>query len=156
MSIEAMNQAFEVPLVEQLESVPTNARLVIDDADGMGTQYIPVGRMCHDASKALRQAIAEAEKQQRELSLQKLHDENERLGLYKDAYGYEHEESVRLQCTHCGTVYADGVPPQVPEKQEPVACPYCKNDATLGAVYFDQNCVGCVKRMTRPQPKEQA
>jgi hypothetical protein len=64
MSIEAMNQAFEVPLVEQLESVPTNARLVIDDADGMGTQYIPVGRMCHDASKALRQAIAEAEKQE--------------------------------------------------------------------------------------------
>jgi hypothetical protein len=64
MSIEAMNQAFEVPLVEQLESVPTNARLVIDDADGMGTRYIPVGRMCHDASKALRQAIAEAEKQE--------------------------------------------------------------------------------------------
>jgi len=63
MSIEAMKQAFEVPLVEQLESVPTNARLVIDDADGMGTQYIPVGRMCHDASKALRQAIAEAERQ---------------------------------------------------------------------------------------------
>jgi len=64
MSKEAMNQAFEVPLVEQLESVPTNARLVIDDADGMGTRYIPVGRMCHDASKALRQAIAEAEKQE--------------------------------------------------------------------------------------------
>jgi hypothetical protein len=63
MSIEAMKQAHEVPLVEQLESVPNNARLVIDDADGMGTRYIPVGRMCHDASKALRQAIAEAEKQ---------------------------------------------------------------------------------------------
>ena len=62
MSIEAMKQAYEVPLVEQLESVPNNARLVIDDADGMGTRYIPVGRMCHDASKALRQAIAEAEK----------------------------------------------------------------------------------------------
>ena len=64
MSIEAMKQAFEVPLVEQLESVPTNARLVIDDAGGMGTCYIPVGRMCHDASKALRQAISEAEKQE--------------------------------------------------------------------------------------------
>ena len=64
MSIEAMKQAYEVPLVEQLESVPNNARLVIDDADGMGTRYIPVGRMCHDASKALRQAIAEAEKQE--------------------------------------------------------------------------------------------
>jgi hypothetical protein len=35
-------------------------------------------------------------------------------------------------------------------KQEPVACPYCKNWATLGAVYYDQNCVGCVKRMTHP------
>jgi len=35
-------------------------------------------------------------------------------------------------------------------EQEPVACPYCKNSATLGAVYYDQNCVGCVKRMTAP------
>ena len=30
------------------------------------------------------------------------------------------QEPVRLQCTTCGTVYADGVPPQVPV-QEPVA-----------------------------------
>ena len=35
-------------------------------------------------------------------------------------------------------------------KPEPVACPYCKSSATLGAVYYDQNCVGCVKRMTSP------
>ena len=28
------------------------------------------------------------------------------------------QEPVRLQCTTCGTVYANGVPPQVPE-QEP-------------------------------------
>ena len=41
------------------------------------------------------------------------------------------------------------------EKQEPVACPYCKNWATLGAVYYDQNCAGCVKRMTHPQPKRE-
>jgi hypothetical protein len=39
-------------------------------------------------------------------------------------------------------------------KPEPVACPYCKSSATLGAVYYDQNCVGCVKRMTSsPQRK---
>ena len=32
------------------------------------------------------------------------------------------QESVRLQCTTCGTVYADGVPPQVAQQeQEPVA-----------------------------------
>lgn len=30
------------------------------------------------------------------------------------------QEPVRLQCVTCGTVYADGVPPQVPV-QEPVA-----------------------------------
>ena len=30
------------------------------------------------------------------------------------------QEPVLLQCTTCGTVYAEGVPPQVPE-QEPVA-----------------------------------
>lgn len=34
------------------------------------------------------------------------------------------------------------------ESQKPVACPYCHNSATLGAVYFDQNCVECVKRMS--------
>lgn len=42
------------------------------------------------------------------------------------------------------------------EQQEPVACPYCKNSATLGSVYYDQNCVGCVKRMvTPPQPEHE-
>ena len=30
--------------------------------------------------------------------------------------------------------------------QEPVTCPYCS--AYTLAVYFDQNCAGCVKRMT--------
>jgi len=38
-------------------------------------------------------------------------------------------------------------------EQEPVACRYCKNSATLGAVYYDQNCAGCVKRMTTPASK---
>jgi hypothetical protein len=63
MSIEAMKQAHQVPLVEQLESVPADARLVIDDADGMGTRFIPVGRMCREAAAALRTAIEQSEKQ---------------------------------------------------------------------------------------------
>jgi hypothetical protein len=108
MSIEAMKQALEA--LEYLLNT-SHEGFDVDMAE----------LLAHRAITSLRQAIAEADKQQRELSLQKLHDENEHLGLYKDAYGYEHEESVRLQCTHCGTVYADGVPPQVPEKQEPVA-----------------------------------
>jgi len=56
MSIEAMKKAYQVPLVEQLESVPADARLVIDDADGMGTRFIPVGRMCREAAAAFRAA----------------------------------------------------------------------------------------------------
>jgi hypothetical protein len=37
------------------------------------------------------------------------------------------------------------------EQAEPVSCPYCHNSATLGAVYYDQTCAGCVKRMTAPK-----
>ena len=57
-TLEMALEAYEVPLVEQLERVPKDARLVIDDADGMGTRFIPVGRMCHEAATALRQQIA--------------------------------------------------------------------------------------------------
>ncbi len=39
--------------------------------------------------------------------------------------------------------------PQQAEKQEPV-CPYCHDSHTIGSVYYDQNCVGCVRRMATP------
>mgnify|MGYP003344411561 CR=1 FL=1 len=58
-TLEMALEAYEVPLVEQLERVPKDARLVIDDADGMGTRFIPVGRMCHEAATALRQTQGE-------------------------------------------------------------------------------------------------
>ena len=69
--IKMAREAYEVPLVEQLERVPKDARLVIDDADGMGTRFIPVGRMCHEAATALRQQIALEKKAEnaRELGL---------------------------------------------------------------------------------------
>ena len=50
--------AYQVPLHELLESVPLDARLVIDYADGRGTAFIPVGRYCHEAATALRTALA--------------------------------------------------------------------------------------------------
>lgn len=68
---------------------------------------------CYEHITAIKQAIAEAEKQQ-------------------------HEESVRLQCTHCGTVYADGVPPQVPEKQEPVG--WIDSKGFMACVKTDESC----------------
>ena len=50
--------AYQVPLHELLESVPSDARLVIDDADGKGTRFIPVGRLCREAATILRTALA--------------------------------------------------------------------------------------------------
>lgn len=40
------------------------------------------------------------------------------------------------------------------QKHDQVVCPYCKNSATLGAVFFDQNCYGCAKRMTNTPKRE--
>ena len=48
------SEAYAVPLQEQLSSVPDKARLVIDDPDGMGIRFIPVGRMCNEAAAELR------------------------------------------------------------------------------------------------------
>ena len=54
-------KAYAVPLHEQLARVPRDARLVIDDPDGMGTKFIPVGRYCHEAAAELRAALAQPE-----------------------------------------------------------------------------------------------
>lgn len=48
-----MNNAKQKSLREMLASVPENARLVIEDEDGMGASIIPVGRWCHAAAAAL-------------------------------------------------------------------------------------------------------
>lgn len=43
-----------VPLREQLASVPTDARLVIDEGI-WATRFIPVGRMCNEAAERIEQ-----------------------------------------------------------------------------------------------------
>jgi hypothetical protein len=58
---EEAQQACEVPLVELLESVPKDARLCVDDSDGMGTSYFPIGRMCHEAAETLRTRLSAPE-----------------------------------------------------------------------------------------------
>ena len=54
-------EAKQVPLYEQLEGVPLDARLVIEDSDGMGATILAIGRMCHGAAAALREQL-EAER----------------------------------------------------------------------------------------------
>ena len=54
-------RAVATPLYELLENVPPKTRLVVDDEDGMGTSFIPVGRLCHEAAAALRQLLEQPE-----------------------------------------------------------------------------------------------
>ena len=60
-------EAAETPLVEQLRSVPKDARQILCDTskDFAESRNIPYGRMCHEAAdqiEALRAALAEAPK----------------------------------------------------------------------------------------------
>jgi hypothetical protein len=62
---EAAQQALEakqVPLIELLESVPADARMVYEHGQ-FHSQNIPVGRLCHEAVAALRTALAEPEQE---------------------------------------------------------------------------------------------
>ena len=58
---ELMQQGYEVPLVEQLDAVPRDARLWIKDSDGMGSRHFPIGLMCHKAAEALRARLSQPE-----------------------------------------------------------------------------------------------
>jgi LmbE family N-acetylglucosaminyl deacetylase len=59
--MDAQQRAVATPLYELLETVPPKTRLVVDDEDGMGTSFIPVGRLCHEAAAALRQLLEQPE-----------------------------------------------------------------------------------------------
>ena len=49
-------------------------------------------------------------------------DWSDTIDAIKEALAQPEQEPVRLQCVTCGTVYADGVPPQVTQpEQKPVA-----------------------------------
>lgn len=45
-----MNEV-EVPLTEQLKSIPQSARIVIEEQ--YSSQNIPIGKLCHDAAKRI-------------------------------------------------------------------------------------------------------
>ncbi len=96
------DKAYVVPLHEQLARVPRNARLVIDDADGMGTTFIPVGRYCHEAADALRAALAQPEP--------------EPFEYWNAVEGWVKIDEVRqhFDTAGCGTIYKTGGEGRVP------------------------------------------
>ena len=73
------------------------------------------------ALEALVTCCAEEWRTLNNFGMKQVYDEkkvNAAIAALHAALAKPEQEPVRLQCTTCGTVYADGVPPQVPE-QEP-------------------------------------
>ena len=89
MSIEAMKQALEaLENASEYIQAEHDQRKEMYEPYGMVHKYSTEAQNLLDNKQAitsLRQAIEQAEKQEK--ALQSLHNENERLGLYKDAYG---------------------------------------------------------------------
>ena len=146
MSIEAMKQGLEALEVEDMacryekEATP---------------EYIA------KAITSLRQAIAEAEGQEK--TLQALHNENERLGLYKDAYAeqepvawrtFDGEGGYDYRTYDTNEDYADEWEKRNPNHKgwveplykDPKPCPTC--EALARTVMLDQT-----SHDTRPQPQ---
>jgi hypothetical protein len=62
MQMMSEEDARETPLVELLESVPKNARMIYEHSE-FCSENIPVGDLCHKAAKALRDRLAQPERQ---------------------------------------------------------------------------------------------
>ena len=109
--------AYAVPLHELLDSVPRDARLVIDDPDGKGTRFIPVGRYCHEAAEALRARLAQPE-QEPVAWMYDWYDETEDIdgvpigGIVSDCISKDYDEahSPTMGCHNIRPLYT--VPPQ--------------------------------------------
>jgi hypothetical protein len=54
--------AKQTPLIDLLERVPADARMVYEH-DQYHSQNIPVGRLCHEAAAALRAALEQPEQE---------------------------------------------------------------------------------------------
>ena len=82
-------------------------------------------------------------KQRKEAVLQALHDENARLGLYKDAYGTTKEQLMAeiALLTELVRVLSDRVA-QLEKGKEPLTCPICNATAypypKCGCVYYKE------------------
>lgn len=110
------NQAYEVPLHERLETIPHNARLIIEDENGLRTRYIPIGceaklaaaelRRLHVVEAAFREWITKTEWVQKtgkphELGMHRADVLNQRIGCLHNV----NQELVAvlenvLDCTH--------------------------------------------------------
>ena len=99
MDKQPENQAYEVPLYERLETVPHNARLIIEDKSGLGTSFIPIGslanktaaelRRLHQVNQELRESVKKANAQAEHF---------ERLWYLQGDVNQELIEALSLMC----------------------------------------------------------
>ena len=115
-----MDKAYVVPLHELLAGVPRGTRLEINDPDGMGTRFIPVGRYCHEAAEALRAALAQPEPWVKTYSGGKPNYtqpiEQEPFEYWNAVEGWVKIDEVRqhFDTAGCGTIYKTGGEDRVP------------------------------------------
>jgi len=115
-----MDKAYVVPLHELLAGVPRGTRLEINDPDGMGTRFIPVGRYCHEAAEALRARLAQPEPWVKTYSGGKPNYtqpiEQEPFEYWNAVEGWVKIEEVRqhFDTAGCGTIYKTGGEGRVP------------------------------------------
>jgi hypothetical protein len=122
-----MDKAYVVPLHELLAGVPRGTRLEINDPDGMGTRFIPVGRYCHEAAEALRARLAQPE--------------SEPFEYWNAVEGWVKIEEVRqhFDTAGCGTIYKTGGEGRVPLYTTPQREWVGLTDLEISKIYDDCN-----------------
>ena len=109
---EALKMAKEVSLIELLRSVPANARLIVDNTDGMSSSVHPVGFLCHKAAKALEQED------------KSLHNFHKSLEISEKVGSFE-QPIAHINIGDYGKITFEEQP-----AQEPVAWKLCKDGIT--------------------------
>ena len=148
--INLTREEAQIPLVEQLESVPQDARLCIDDADGMGTHYFPIGNMCHEAAKAIRAKLSEPEpaptNNGRYLTGYKAQPEPDPVAWFMENTFMDGTPSFIQVCETDPEFYTPLYRAPQPELKEDVYCQACEGNHCTAKT-------GCVAISNPPQRK---
>jgi len=113
--------------LEALENIST----ALPEEDVLGSD----SELMLNAITAIEEALDECDEDEliiryHEMTIKRLEKRIEELTVQPE------QEPVRLQCVKCGTVYADGVPPQVAQPEERYFCPRCgKRTADLTTIH---------------------
>ena len=151
-------EAKQTPLIELLERVPQDARVVIEH-DQFSSSSHPVGRLCHEAAAALRAALAEPGSDYERgfvdgMSEQAKRSVDKAVNRMAQTTHWEGCEAVHPECK-AKAITADEMSAWVKDTwekcqaeawQEPVTC-MCREPWALGRVHREKTpCFDYVER----------